>query len=340
MQSKTDSIEEYLFLNSKLLERWMMQPCSELDNEVPYLLKETELGKELLKNFLKSLTLNPYMLKEINHRLHLDFEVPFIQTNETPEDVCRRWLEAVILQDFNTISFLMDVQHQYQQTSLVQSLQKRFIANKLLRRLTSFDVISSGLSSDQQEAFCHYEIQNKADLTLILVFKDNAWKIKNILFAEPQLINAETEAIRHVAWKLSQNDLGNAYESLRKYSEIYFNSSDFQYYWGVYFSMSGNFEKAEEHFSFAIEIEPDLIEALYNLAYIKQTKNELFEATALYNRVLELNPEEIKSLNNLATILISNKAYDKAKQLLDQVLELQPEFELAKKNLERLNELL
>ena len=65
-------------------------------------------------------------------------------------------------------------------------------------------------------------------------------------------------------------------------------------------------------------------------------EKKIEEAKILYREILKSAPEEPKTLNNLASILIDEKEFETAKKLLEKCLKVAPEFEIAKKNLERI----
>ena len=55
-------------------------------------------------------------------------------------------------------------------------------------------------------------------------------------------------------------------------------------------------------------------------------------AKEIYHQVLELNPQEVKSLNNLAILHIYNKEWDEALGYLEKCIEFNPEYDIAQMN--------
>nr|MDA3814134.1 hypothetical protein [Candidatus Cloacimonadota bacterium] len=139
---------------------------------------------------------------------------------------------------------------------------------------------------------------------------------------------------------LSKNESTKANELLSKYSNIYSSSSDFEYYWGLYYSFAKNQKKAEYHFLQAMILDPTFVEAKYNYAFIQHSNGELEIAKKLYYEILEEAPNEPKTLNNLASILIDEKKYVEAGELLNKCIKNNPDFEIAQQNLERLEKLM
>jgi tetratricopeptide (TPR) repeat protein len=107
----------------------------------------------------------------------------------------------------------------------------------------------------------------------------------------------------------------------------------------MYYILDKRNQQALQHFLNAVELDPNFLEAKYNLAYLNQIQKEFKKAKALYKEILEVNAKEIKSLNNLAWIYIEEGRNTDAKELLEKCLQIDPEFELAKENLKRINEL-
>ena len=168
---------------------------------------------------------------------------------------------------------------------------------------------------------------------------NNSWKVQSLIIGKPELFNSESEAIQQVAVLLSKNETGKAFELLTKYSSIYITSSDFEYYWGLYYTFNKNQKKAEHHFLQAMILDPAFVEAKYNYAFIQHSKEELEQAKKLYNEILQDSPNEPKTLNNLASLLIDEKNYKEAEELLQRCIKSNPDFELAKQNMEKLRKL-
>ena len=88
-----------------------------------------------------------------------------------------------------------------------------------------------------------------------------------------------------------------------------------------------------------MEIDPTFVEAKYNLAYVYHSEGNIEKAKQLYHEIIKISPGDIKSLNNLGSILIDEGEYKEAKQFLQKCLKIDKDFEIAQKNLKRLEEL-
>ena len=164
---------------------------------------------------------------------------------------------------------------------------------------------------------------------------ENRWKIFQKIFGEPRLYLGENESIRQVAVLLSKKDLGNVFPLLTKFSSIFPDSADFQYYWSMYYTISGHKDKSMVFLVNAMEMDPNFVEAKYNYAFILHTENRLTEAEKYYKEILEI-ADDANSFNNLASIFVSKGKNQEAKILLRKCLKLKPDFELAQKNLDRI----
>ena len=206
-------------------------------------------------------------------------------------------------------------------------------------RVSDFNLISSALSKEKDQALVYFDVNNKYDITVNLRLKNQEWKIQSLIIGKPELFNSESEAIQQVAVLLSKNETTKAHELLTKYSSIYITSSDFAYYWGLYHTFNKNQQKAEHQFLQALILDPTFIEAKYNYAFIQHSKGELEQAKKLYNEILKNTPNDPKTMNNLASILIDETNYTEAEKLLNKCIKDNPDFEIAEQNMERLEKL-
>lgn len=101
--------------------------------------------------------------------------------------------------------------------------------------------------------------------------------------------------------------------------------------------MEGDFERAEELFEKAYEMDATYDEALGNLALLKDIKGESYEARKLYNRFLEAHPDSGVGRNNRAAL-----EYDLGARRIRVAQELEKAHKLSehgviRDNLERLS---
>jgi len=338
-KTNTDSKKEYEDLLKKSIERWMNISQEIFQNKIPREMLKTEEGKKEIEDlFLRLNITNPILLNLFNVIFKLD-NPKAISKKETHEDIAQKYLDKIIEQDWQaTIQFLYR-NRQYENQEYRKNYLKRLSTNNILKKLTDYELISSALSEDRKQALVYLDINRKFDLTLRLGLDGENWKIDSKIFGKPEICNGENDAIKQVAMLLAKKDFSKAFTLIKKYSSIFVDSADFQYYWGLYYTFTHNNKKLKEHFRNAVEIDPTFVEAKYNLAYVYHSEGDIEKAKQLYYEIIKISPEDIKSLNNLGSILIDEGKHKEAKQFLQKCLKIDKDFEIARKNLKRLEEL-
>jgi tetratricopeptide (TPR) repeat protein len=76
----------------------------------------------------------------------------------------------------------------------------------------------------------------------------------------------------------------------------------------------------------ALEIDPDLVPAIINLANIHYSRNEIAEAQALYERAIGLEPEVFEAHFNLGNIFHDLARYAEARTCYRDALQLNPTY--------------
>ncbi len=336
-KTKADSHEEYDNLLKKKIDHWIISAQKTFKDRIPMQIANSESGRNELEKFLS--TFNFPDIIPINY-LRKRLSLPLQKVKNLPEsseNIADKYLDKIIENDWEgTINLLFENQ-QYTDEKIKANYLQRISTNKIMKKIVDYEKISAALSENKKEALVFYELNKKYELTIHLKIKGNQWKIVGRIFGKPALQQGENEALRQIGVLLHKNQMGNLQPILQKYSAIYPDSADFQYYWGLYYLFSHLENKAIGFFFNAIEIEPSLAEAKYNLAYIFQTKNRSQEAKILYKELIKENPDDVRCFNNLASILIEEEKNIEAEKLLKQCLKLQPNFEFAQKNLDRIN---
>jgi tetratricopeptide (TPR) repeat protein len=154
-----------------------------------------------------------------------------------------------------------------------------------------------------------------------------------------KMVYTEGDIIKVLAAYMSRDELGNAYDFLRKYEVIYPDSPEMSYYWGLYYTLNGKNDVAKKHYLHAIRLDDKFVNAIYNYAFMLQAESNIEGAEKEYKRILTVDPHEAKTLNNLAVIALSRNDYETAEKYLNRCLKHHPEFEFAKKNLDLINSL-
>jgi tetratricopeptide (TPR) repeat protein len=88
----------------------------------------------------------------------------------------------------------------------------------------------------------------------------------------------------------------------------------------------GHFEEALAAYRRALELDPDMVPALINLANIHYSRNEIAEAQALYERAIALEPDVFEAHFNLGNIFHDLGRYTDARTCYRDALHLNPTY--------------
>lgn len=94
---------------------------------------------------------------------------------------------------------------------------------------------------------------------------------------------------------------------------------------GTEFLIAGNDEAARLHFIAALQVQPDYIPAMANLAFVLGGQNKLVPACVLYRRIVELSPADGEMWNNLGNILFRMERNVESRKALKVARELSPD---------------
>ena len=337
LNNYSESIEEQQELLDLHLMEWLKTENPSFDNKTPRAYAETEQGKKKIDTFLKK---HEQALKgALTYNFVRDqLGIPLIKkTMNTHENIAGKFLELVVNYAHEKSLPLLVHHDIYKNDIFVQNYLKRNLELKAFKAIKEYDLVRSALSKEQDQAIVEFEINGKYPLSLVLQRINGNWFIKEKVFGESGMVLSESEFIQRIAYNYAQQHFDKAYNDLKKYLEVFPDSADLHYYFGIYYSTKGKIEKAKEHFFHAMELDPEFIEAKYNYAFLFQAEGNIEKCRELYEEILE-KKEEKKTLNNLAVIYEQDGQLDQAIVLLKKALELDPNFELAQKNLERINE--
>ncbi|MBN2460379.1 MAG: tetratricopeptide repeat protein [Candidatus Cloacimonetes bacterium] len=340
LQVKTDSRKEFRELLLKEMDKWIITPQPLFGNRMPLEMADSATGKKEIENlFLKFKIPDFIPMKYLADRLHLDsLKIPELIPDY--ENTAAEYLDKIIAQDWAGMLHYKLNQNHYAREIYLNNFLNRIKNNRILRKMREHNLIASAVTDDHRQALVFHEINGKYDLTVTLYRKNSQWFVKGFIMGPLELVNGENEAIQQIAVLLSKNDFSRAFSLLRKYTDIYFDSADMYYYWGMYYSLTHNPAAAEIYFLTAIEIDPDFIEAKYNYAYILHTRGDKPGARDFYREIIEQNPQYLKALNNLASLYIEEGNFTEAADLLELCLGIDPDFKFARENRNRLQKLI
>jgi Flp pilus assembly protein TadD len=88
-------------------------------------------------------------------------------------------------------------------------------------------------------------------------------------------------------------------------------------------------------FAYAVNVDPDDLEAQYNLGCLLEQSGKLEDAETHYREALRVDPRHAQSLNNLGVLLCRRGNVQDAIPLFRTALEALPEFDDARVNLDQ-----
>jgi tetratricopeptide (TPR) repeat protein len=336
LKNKVDSIAEQEGFIKLQMDRWIDSEVPELNGRIPRDLAKSEEGKQEILKLFPIDKIPPYMpIDYLLKKLKIQTEKKFNPRNDY-EVVGKAYIEALISEEYETLFKLSAISLREE---FFPEFTERIKKEKLTAKFKTFEIVASALSEQKNEALVQFDMNNKHDLTLFLVFTNGSWYIKSRIYGEMKMVYTEGDIIKVLAAYMSRDELGNAYDFLRKYEVIYPDSPEMSYYWGLYYTLNGKNDVAKKHYLHAIRLDDKFVNAIYNYAFMLQAESNIEGAEKEYKRILTVDPHEAKTLNNLAVIALSRNDYETAEKYLNRCLKHHPEFEFAKKNLDLINSL-
>ena len=331
--TKVDSITENYELMKRQIDRWFVMPSKAFSERIPSRMIKTEEGKEELRKFFDNSKIPQNIpISYLYHKIGFAKE----EKLDNYETISSEYLDKIIEQNWEaTIDFLHNKEI-YKVDDFKRKYITRISKNKIVKKITSYDLLASALSEKQDESMVLFEVNRKYLMLITLKLTDEKWRVKQKILGDFEAYYNLGKAIHSVVAKLSQQQLGNVYEILKQKSQIYPDNPDMMYYWGIYYSLSEDLDNALSYFLSAYELDQNFEEAIYNIAFIYQAKKNNEKAKTWYKKVIEINPDEHKTLNNLSVIYEEEENYDEAYKFIKECLRANPSFEHAKKNYERL----
>ena len=332
VQIKTDTISELNDFMEKYIQAFLTKPSELFDDQIPIQIKDTPQGKELLIKKLSSLKFNKTMASIYEKHLRINLNSKNMPYKKNCEDVGREFFLTIGEQDWLSVKKYFTPNAEITINKFITRLQK----SKDLINLEHFLFVQTGISKDGKSAFSTAEINFSDHISLFFSNIDDDWLIYNIIFGEVNLLYSEVDTIKHIAEALSKAEYDKSLQLLTQAEKIYYLSSDIQYYWGLYHSLTGDADMALQAFKDAGDLGTDFAAAFYNQAFIHHAKNDLEQAKFLYKKTLEIDNKNLNALNNLGTICLYEKNLDEAKEYFQKCLAIDPNYNYAKENLDKL----
>lgn len=98
----------------------------------------------------------------------------------------------------------------------------------------------------------------------------------------------------------------------------------------------GDTESAITFFKKAVELDPDFVDAYFNLGAIYKKQKKYFYAIEALQKAIQLNPDDIEITYELGSCYLEEKKYPEAKKYFSLVTTDYPKYNEAKQNLEKI----
>src|SRR5215472_4649840 len=102
----------------------------------------------------------------------------------------------------------------------------------------------------------------------------------------------------------------------------------------------GDVSAAKRSFETALRVQPDYFDAHYNLGNVYAAQGDFGQAAAEFSEAAKINPKDANAQANWGTALVQLGKLQEAKSHYEAALRINPSNELAKENLQQLDELL
>lgn len=113
------------------------------------------------------------------------------------------------------------------------------------------------------------------------------------------------------------------------------------YYLGMYYQERKEFDKAIEKFNRIVELYPGNQRAYYNMGYIYLVEKENFEtARIMFQKAVSVNPQFVEAVYNLGRTMEAMGDLNDAREQYKKSLELLPNYPLAVQAMNRLDDIL
>ena len=111
------------------------------------------------------------------------------------------------------------------------------------------------------------------------------------------------------------------------YSQLEENQNDYTImYRGLVYFARGDYWMAQADFKTALELNPQLSEAVFNLALAQEKLNRPKDALATYNKYLQMQPKSTRGYYNRGNLYLQQKKYKEAIKDFQHVLEIEDRF--------------
>lgn len=328
---KADSGAEAQQVLKLHIDLWVSKPNPMMDSKLPSDYAATD--QVAMLKWLSGFQFPPHFpLAYLMQKLGLKHDIP--SSEPDPEEVTAAYLAAIIRLDWNDLR--AHTLNQNPHPDLKERYAELIRSIPTLSKISTYSVIHSGLGEDGHSALVYLELNHKQDWTIILSNSAGPWKVRQQLAAGPEAYFKQNQAYAEIANALGKGEDGEAWELINQNLKLYPDSPDLHYYRGLYWQLVKQPDQAAVDYFNAIALDNNWPEPYMHLANLCIVKKDYPQAREWLIELLKLQPDNPQALNNLAAAYAGEQNTAKAKELWEKLLKQFPTFELARKNLEKL----
>ncbi len=329
---KADSHRESILACKGYIDLWINKQNEHFENLTP--LQYAEVSKDKLIAWLTGFQYPAYFpLDYLLTKLGItDIKS---ETPPDPEDIVSLYCERIVALEWDKLASLSINDRD------LDGCDERYAeiisVIPMLKKMTSFDIIHSGVTEDGSSCFVFGEINHKENWTFLLSRKDEKWQMRQSIADNPQAYYAQNQIFNSIAEAISKAEDEKCWnlvtEALKKYPDC----ADLYYYRGIYWQMVQQYDKAKVDFYTSISLDNYLEVSYIHLANLNIASSNFAEALYWNSELLRLRPDDPQILNNVAACHASMGDKAKAREIWQGMLNAFPDFPYAKQNLEHLD---
>jgi tetratricopeptide (TPR) repeat protein len=251
---------------------------------------------------------------------------------ETAEDVAGVYLDHIIALEFDQLRKLTLNQ------SLLKDLDIRYteIIRKIpsYKKLKKYSYIHSGTSEDGAQSIVFVEFNHRDEHCFVLRQQYDKWYIRQSINGNPALYFKQNQLYQHIASLLGEAKDQDAFNEISEALRSYPDSADLYYYKALYWLLVKQTEKAKEEFLNSIALDNAFSPPYMHLGLLNLNEKDYAEAQLWFAALVQLEPDNLDAINNLAIAHLASGDKEHALILWQEILKKHPSYEMAKKNLE------
>jgi tetratricopeptide (TPR) repeat protein len=252
-----------------------------------------------------------------------------------PEACVEGYMNALITLDWDSVR--KHSVNQADNEDMALRYKELMQAIPILGKISTYSLIHSGLGEGGSSAIVYLEINHKVDWTLLLSNATGEWKIRQNIAGNPQAYFLQNKIYTQIAEALGKADDAAVWDLISNNLKIYPDSPDLYYYRGIYWQLVKQNDSAAVDFFNAVALDNSWPEPYFHLGALSLDKSDFSGAKQWFQELTLLLPDNPNAMNNLAACYAGMGDKEKAKSIWIQLTEQFPGFEVAQRNLDKLN---